>query len=101
MAGRRAPAIKRGPVWFPLLPAGSLFGHFQGNGMANRKRTGLEKCRKFWASVMNDGEARIQDRLKASELYARSEAELLEQAERAGGGKNLPAIVVALVKTKR
>lgn len=68
--------------------------------MANKKRTGLDACRKFWASVMNDGEARIQDRLKASELFARAEAELLDQAERAGG-KKLPAVVVALVKAKR
>ena len=36
---------------------------------------------KFWTKMMNDPEARLSDRLKASELLGRSEADFTERRE--------------------
>jgi phage terminase small subunit len=53
----------------------------------------------FWTKVMNDGEAELSARLKASELLGKSEGDFLERLE-VGTTQTLEQLVTAAIEAK-
>lgn len=52
--------------------------------LASPRIADMEEVNEFWTSVMRDGEQRTADRLKASELRARSAGAFLDKVEHRG-----------------
>ena len=48
---------------------------------ADARQAGIDEIRRFWAATMRDDAAELQDRLKASELAARSMGAFVERRE--------------------
>lgn len=48
---------------------------------ADARQAGIDEIRRFWAATMRDSEAELKDRLKASELAARSMGAFVERRE--------------------
>ena len=48
---------------------------------ADARQAGIDEIRRFWAATMRDDAAELKDRLKASELAARSMGAFVERRE--------------------
>ena len=59
-----------------------------------------EERQQFWTESMRDGEIDIKDKLKASELLGRSEADFTDNVHHKGAG-NLMTVVVAVVEGRQ
>lgn len=51
---------------------------------ADARQAGIDEIRRFWAATMRDDAAELKDRLKASELAARSMGAFVERREIVG-----------------
>lgn len=51
---------------------------------ADARQAGIDEIRRFWAATMRDKDAELKDRLKASELAARSMGAFIERREVVG-----------------
>jgi len=60
-----------------------------------------EERQRFWSEVMRNDQADMKDRLKASEILGKSQADFTERIDHTTGGESFETINVSIVSAKK